>query len=265
MKASKKVGKINDKKRMLCDDLDFILHEEYRLLRTNIKYSLSDGKKSHCIGITSSIKGEAKTTAAINLAYTIAENGEKVCLLEADMRLPTVKKKLELEPCVGLSEYLTSQAELKDVLQELTFKKSAFSCIQAGALPPNPAELLSSSKMEELLEALSKEFTYVIVDLPPVAMVSDALVVGSKIDGMLMAVAQPICTKKLLKESMRQLLLARIKVLGFVRTLTSENTFDSKYGRKHKYHHGYQYAKYEYSREPEGENQAQEESSDKGE
>ncbi len=260
MKVNKKVGNVNEKKRMLCDDLDFILHEEYRLLRTNIKYSLSDGKKSHCIGITSSIKGEAKTTTAINLAYTIAENGEKVCLVEGDMRLPTVKKKLALEPHVGLSEYLTSQAELKDVLQELTFKKSTFTCIQAGALPPNPSELLSSAKMEELLKELSEQFTYIIIDLPPIAMVSDALVVGSKIDGMLMAVGQPICTKKLLKESMRQLFLARIKVLGFVRTLTSENSFDSKYGRKHKYHHGYQYAKYEYNREHEAESQVQEES-----
>lgn len=93
MSNSKKKPKSN--KVMICDNLDFILHEEYRLLRTNIKFSLSDEAKCYVIGVTSSVKGEAKTTTAINLAYTLAENEEKVCLIEADMRLPTFAKKNE--------------------------------------------------------------------------------------------------------------------------------------------------------------------------
>ncbi len=250
-------AKNNVPQLMIGDDLDFILHEEYRLLRTNIKYSLTDEKECHIIGVTSSIKGEAKTTTSINLAYTLAENGEKVCLVEGDMRLPTFRKKMKLTSHVGLSEFLTGQAPANDIVESVRFKKCAFSCIQAGALPPNPSELLSSQRMDKLLEALGKTFTYVIVDLPPVTMVSDAVVVGGKLDGVVMVVAQPICTKRLLKESMRQLMLARIKVLGFVRTFTTDHGFGySKYGRKHyKYKHGYQYAKYEYSTPPEKESE----------
>ena len=241
MSNSKKKPKSN--KVMICDNLDFILHEEYRLLRTNIKFSLSDEAKCYAIGVTSSVKGEAKTTTAINLAYTLAENEEKVCLLEADMRLPTFAKKMNIPVCTGLSEYLTGQASAQDILKTLSCKQCKMSIIQAGTIPPNPAELLSSARMAKLLETLSDVFTYIIVDLPPLTMVSDALILGEKLDGIVMVVAQPICTKKILKESMRQLMLSHIKILGFVRTFTTNHGFGySKYGKKkYKYQNGYQY------------------------
>lgn len=233
---------------VLCDDLGFVLHEEYRLLRTSLLFSLADDKKSHCIGITSSIKGEAKSTTAINLAYALAENGEKACLVEGDMRLPTLRRKMNLPAGKGLSEYLTGQAEAEDVICEATFKKCSFSYIQAGTIPPNPTELLSSARMDKLLKQLSAEYAFIIIDLPPVTVVSDALALGAKLDGMIVAVAQPICTKKLLKETMRQLSLARIRVLGFVRTITNEQDFGYHYvkrGRHYRYHN-YRYRYYSY-------------------
>ncbi len=235
-----------NEKSMLCDNLDFVLHEEYRLLRTNIKFSLSDDSDCHCIGITSAIKGEAKTTTAINLAYTLAENGEKVCLIEADMRLPTFAKKLNIDTFDGLSECLTGQAALNDVLRTISFKNCDMQFIKAGTLPPNPAELLSSSRMDKLLEALKKVFTYIILDLPPVTMVSDAVILGEKLDGIVLTVAQPICTRKLLKEAMRQLTISRVKVLGFVRTFTTNHGFGyTKYGKKkYKYNNAYQYGEH---------------------
>lgn len=237
---------------MLCDKMDFVMHEEYRLLRTNIKYSLTDDKEYHVIGVTSAVKGEAKTTTAINLAYTLAENGEKVCLIEGDMRLPTFRKKMNIESHAGLSEFLTGQKSIDDVVEMVKYQKCDFACIQAGTLPPNPSELLSSPRIDKVFETLGKTFTYIIVDLPPVTMVSDAVVVGGKIDGVIMVVSQPICTKRLLKEAMRQLTITHIKVIGFVRTLTTEHGFGySRYGRKR---HGYQYAKYEYSIPPENKN-----------
>lgn len=233
---------------MLCDDLDFVLHEEYRLLRTNIKYSLTDGKSCHCIGVTSSVKGEAKTSTSINLAYTLAESGEKVCLLEADMRIPTMRKKLNLEPVAGLSEYLTAQASVEDIINKVQFDHCSMPIIQAGTLPPNPAELLYSSRMGTLLEILGKNFSYIIVDLPPVNAVSDAVIMGGKLDGVVMVVAQPICSKRMLKESMRKLMIGRVKVLGFVRTFTSENNFGyGKYKRRYKYGKKYAYQGYEYA------------------
>ena len=240
--------KSNVRSVMLCDNMDFLIHEEYRLLRTNIKYSLIDDKEYHVIGVTSSVQGEAKTTAAINLAYTLAENGEKVCLIEGDMRLPTFRKKMDLESHNGLSEFLTGQKPINDVIETIKYEKCAFGCIQSGSLPPNPAELLSSSRIDRLLETLGKVFNYIIVDLPPVTMVSDAVIFGGKIDGVIMVVAQPVCTKRMLKEAIRQLKIGHIKVIGFVRTMTGKHSFGySRYGRKC---HGYQYEKYEYSTPP---------------
>ncbi len=233
-------GKTDPHKAVLGDSMDFLMHEEYRLLRTNIKYSLTDDKEYHVIGITSSVKGEGKTTTAINLAYTFAENGEKVCLIEGDMRLPTMKTKLNLEPHKGLSEFLTGQASLNDTVEKVNFEKCSFCCIQAGTLPPNPPELLSTARAGKMLEALGKAFTYIIIDLPPVTMVSDALVMGDKLDGVIMVVAQPICTKSVLKEAMRKLSVARIKVIGFVRNLTGEHSgrYTKYKGRTYEYHRG---------------------------
>lgn len=235
--------KSSDSLPMLCDNLDFVLHEEYRLLRTNVKFSLPEESKYHCIGVTSSIQGESKTTTAINLSYTLAENGEKVCLVEADMRLPSVGKKMYIVPHVGLSEYLTGQASVNDVLQKLTFKKCSIHCIQAGTLPPNPAELLASSRMEKLFKALGEVFTYIVIDLPPVTLVSDTIILGKKLDGIIMVISQSVCTKRLLREAMKQISLSNIKVLGFVRTFCTDQVFGYlKNGkRKYKYKKGYQY------------------------
>ncbi len=226
----------------LFDSMDFVLHEEYRLLRTNIKYSLTDDKKSHVIGVTSSTKGEAKSTTAINLAYTLAENGEKVCLIEGDMRLPTFIKKMHLEPHVGLSELLTSQAKVADAVEIKKFDGFELAYIQAGKIPPNPSELLSSKKLDKILAELSETYTYIIFDLPPVTIVSDAVVVGDRLDGVIMVVSQSVCTKRLLDEAMRQLTMSRIRILGFVRTLANEQGFSFKYG-KSSYRGHYQYGK----------------------
>ncbi len=217
------------------DELSFLAHETYRLLRTNVTFCLSGDNKSHVIGITSSVKGEAKSTSSINLSYTLAEDNKKVCLVEADMRIPTLKHNLNLETKKGLSELLTGQATVEEVSVLAQFEKVNFTCITAGTLPPNPAELLSSPKMEQLLKELSEQFDYVIVDLPPVNMVSDACIVGSKLDGMIVCVAQGYCTKKALSASMRQLALSRIKVLGFVRTYTKSAEFGYNKGYKKYY------------------------------
>ena len=235
-------NKFDESVSILCDDLDFVLHEEYRMLRTNVKFSISDDKPYHCIGVTSSVKGEAKTTTAINLAYVLAENGEKVCIVEADMRLPTLKKRLNLGNHIGLSEYLTGQASGNDILEKVMFKKCSFYCVPGGTLPPNPAELLASPRFEKLLETLGKIFTYIIVDMPPVTLVSDACIAGSKLDGTIVVVSQKCSTKGLVDETMKRLQFAKIKVIGFVRTFTKGRM--GKYGKYRKYGKYGKYRKY---------------------
>ncbi len=218
------------------DELGFVEHEAYRLLRTNLAFSFAGERKCRVLGIVSSVKGEGKTTTAINLSYVIAENNAKVCLIEGDMRMANVAKQLDLESKNGLSEYLTGQIALDGILKVKKFNKCEFSVITAGRMPPNPTELLHSPKMTELLSELSNSYDYIIVDLPPVTIVSDALVIGSALDGMIVTVGQGVARKRQLKITMRQLALAKIKVLGFVRTFTTdEGTPFGKYRKYSKY------------------------------
>ncbi len=221
------------------DELDFTAHEAYRLLRTNLIFSFAGENKGRAIGIVSTVKGEGKTTTAINLSYVLAENGAKVCLVEADMRMPTVNKRLDIEVKSGLSELLTGQTTVEECIQTRQFKQCAFQMITAGRFPPNPAELLASTQMRELLEKLRSEYDFIIVDLPPVEIVSDPVIVGVLLDGVIIAVGQGVCKKKHLKNAMRQFNMANIRVLGFVRTFTGSESFSYRKRYRYKYYGNY--------------------------
>lgn len=235
---------------LLGDDLNFAAHEAYRLLRTNIMFSFTGEKACRVIGLVSSIKGEGKTTTAINLSYVLAENGEKVCLLEGDMRMPQLAKRLDLKAKHGLSEVLTRQTAIDDAIVEKKFSKVSFNVIVSGTIPPNPSELLSSQAATDMFEALSEKFDYIIIDLPPIDVVSDAIVLSNNMDGVIMVVSEGYVSKKLVDAANRQLSLANIKVIGFVRTFVSSSGFNSyksryksgKYGY-YKYGYGYGYDK----------------------
>ncbi len=224
---------VDDSALPLGDELSFAAHEAYRLLRTNVIFSFAGESKCRVVGISSTVKGEGKTTTAINLAYVLAENNARVCLIEADMRMPTVGKRLKLQAANGLSELLTGQISVDESIKEKTFEKCKFNVITAGRIPPNPAELLSSSKMAELLEELRGKFDFVVIDFPPVDVVADTLIVGILLDGLLLAVGQGIAKKKQLHGVMRQLSMTSIRVLGFVRTFTTISGFS--YSKKYKY------------------------------
>ncbi len=215
------------------DDLDFTTHESYRLLRTNLIFSFAGENQCRTIGVVSSVKGEGKTTTAINLAYVLAENNARVCLVEADMRMPTITKRLKMKGTVGLSEVLTGQVTLDEGTQTKEFKKCNVQVITSGRIPPNPAELLNSPKMKQLLDELKERYDYVIFDFPPVDVVADSLIVGVMLDGVVLAVGQGVVKKKILQSAMRQLNMTSIRLLGFVRTFTTPDGFS--YSKKYKY------------------------------
>ncbi len=221
------------------DDLDFTTHESYRLLRTNLIFSFAGEHQCRIVGVTSTMKGEGKTTTSINLSFVLAENDAKVCLVEADMRMPTIGKRLQLKGTVGLSELLTGQITLDESIQKKEFKKCTLNVITAGRIPPNPAELLNSAKMKQLLEELREKFDYVIFDFPPIDVVADSLIVGVLIDGMILSVAEGIVKKKQVQNTMRQLRMTRIKLLGFVRTFTTSDGFRYKKRRYRSYYGHY--------------------------
>lgn len=216
--------------------MNFAVSEAYKLLRTNLIFSLPDEQKCRIIGVTSALRGEGKSTTAINLAYTLAETGKKVLLLELDLRLPTIAKRLKVASKPGLSNLLVGLCTGKDVVQRSSLKPNLY-VVTAGDIPPNPSELLGSKQFQVTVEAFAKIFDYIIFDLPPVNAVSDALVVSKLADGMIMVVRRDYNDQRELAEAMRQLSFSDTKLLGFV--MTQGESQSKKYGKKYGYQYGY--------------------------
>lgn len=199
------------------EDLSFAAAEAYKLLRTNILFALPDEKKCRVIGVTSANSGEGKSTTALNLSYMLAEAGEHVLLIEGDMRLPSISKRLKLRASPGLSNVLAGMCGIKETLQESGLHER-FQVISAGDIPPNPSELLGAKSIDVLIEILSGDYDFILFDLPPVTEVADALVASKQTDGMIVVVRQNYANRRALADTMQQLRYVEAKILGFVMT-----------------------------------------------
>ena len=199
----------------LHQDMDFAAMEQYKLLRTNLSFVLSEETSCPILGVTSSVRGEGKSTTAVNLSYALAADKKKVLLIDGDLRLPSIAPKMGVIGTPGLSGLLMSM-DLSNMEQFRSGVLDNWYVIPAGTLPPNPSELLGSPKMEKLLTMLSEQFDYIVIDLPPVGLVSDALAVSRMITGMILVVRENFTDKKELEECTRQLDLSNVKILGFV-------------------------------------------------
>ncbi len=226
----------------LCDKLNFASAESYKLLRTNISFCFTDEDECRVIGITSSVRSEGKSTTAINLAYTLAQANYRVCLIDCDMRLSSVAAKLGLKSKPGLSNLLAGQTNGNEVLQKYTASNTSFYMMAAGDVPPNPSELLGSAKMQSLLEALGETLDYIILDLPPVGVVSDPLTVSGLTNGILFVVREDFYEHRILSNSLRLLDDVNAKLAGVVVTYSTTQMKEYKhYGYKYGYGYGYGY------------------------
>ena len=199
-------------------NIGFAAAEAYKLLRTKLQYSFADEKSCHVIGVSSAESGEGKSLTSINLAYSLAQLGKKVMLIDCDMRRPSISAKMSISRFPGLSGYLVKQSQLDEVIHTYNMPgdEVTFHVITAGQTPPNPVELLSSVRMTGLLKQLREHFDYVILDLPPVGEVSDALVVAKDIDGVLLLVRQNFCDRRQLESAVRQFEFVNGRILGIV-------------------------------------------------
>ena len=220
-------------------DISFAGTEAYKLLRTNLMFALPAGKKCQMIGITSSMRDEGKSTTAVNLAYTIAESGAKVLLVDGDMRLPSIHMKLGMDNERGLSHLLAGMSNLEGVLKKPEGSRN-FSLILAGDVPPNPSELLSSKNMEKYMEMWAYYFDYIIFDFPPVGVVTDALVMSEKLDGIIVVVRQNYCLQPSLDDTISKLRYVNANILGVVMTMADDH------GKKYKKYYGKYKKGYEY-------------------
>ena len=214
----------------------FAYVEAYKSLRTNIGF-LSNVSGVRSILITSAIPMESKSTTAINLAITLAGSGHSVVLVECDLRKPVLRKYLKRElGQTGLAAYLAGLVTLDDCIVDLT--DLGISVIGAGVVPPNPSELLNTTRMQELVELLKHNYDYVILDAPPVTVVTDAAVVGRLTDGALLVVRSKFASARTVRQAKAKLENVGIRILGGV--LTRFNM------RKSGWRAGYDYNQYEY-------------------
>jgi len=233
------------KSSLIGSEMNFAAAEAYKLLRTKLQFAFADENESHVIGISSSLSGEGKSLSAINLAYSLSQLGKRVVLIDCDMRRPTLAEKLKIQKKPGLSNFLTGQSRLEELIQYCNIRndEGAFRVIAAGPNPPNPIELLSSDRMAKFLMGLRKICDYVILDLPPVGEVSDALAVSKNTDGMLLVVRQDHCERNILSDTVRQFEFVDAKILGVIYNCANES--GGKYGYKGYYKRYYnRYNKY---------------------
>ncbi len=157
--------------------------EAFRTLRTNLQFSTIDDSLKSLI-ITSSGPGEGKSTVITNLAITMAQNGKRVLILDCDLRKPTLYKKLGLPNNIGMTNILIQEKKLDECIIET--KISNLYAITSGPVPPNPAELLNSKRMERLLRELEGIFDIILIDAPPVIAVTDAQILSRMCSGTML-------------------------------------------------------------------------------
>ncbi len=226
----------------------FAMAEAHKRLRTNVMFSFADESECHIIGVTSAMAHEGKSTTSINLAYDLTQAGKKTLLIDADMRLSRIADFLELNRSPGLSNMLVGKNNGQHLVQ-YSAVQDGLAVITCGDIPPNPTELLSSKRFALMLDVLKKVYEYIIIDLPPVAEVSDALIVSKLTDGMIVVVRQEFVDKRLLDDTIHQLHLSNARIIGMVLTCAQYKTkygkykYKKNYGKKYGYskHYGYHY------------------------
>ena len=237
-------GSINgDKKTVLVGSgISFAASEAYKLLRTKLQFSFVDENDCHIIGVSSALAGEGKSISSVNLAYSLAQLEKRVLLIDCDMRRPSLNTKLPIQKVPGLSNYLTRQVHKDEVIQKYTNEECSFDVISSGRNPPNPIELLSSARMQKALEQFRQSYDFIILDLPPVGEVSDALVAAKLVDGILLVVRQNYCNRTALNDAVEQFDFVDTRILGVVLNCTTEG--GGRYGKHYKSYKRY-YNRYE--------------------
>lgn len=220
-------------------NLSFAAAEAYKLLRTKLQFSFVDSASCRIIGVSSAMVSEGKSLTSVNLAYSLSQLGKRVLLMDCDLRRPSIVEKLPVKSTPGLSDYLSGQVRGDNLIQPCGLKNDicAFHVISAGSIPPNPMELLSSNKMERMLDTLKENYDYIIMDLPPVGEVGDALATAKMTNGVLLVVRQGYCNRLALRDAIRQFEFVESRLLGIVinRSNDDSNGYSKKYYKKYGY------------------------------
>ena len=211
--------------------------EAIQKLQSNIAFA-GVGESLRVIGVTSAVQGEGKSTLIANMAYIYAQRGAKVCLVNLDLRRPSLHRFFQVKNTVGVEEYVAGEASLEEIIVHLP---NGIDLINSGTRTPFPTKILSSDKMEEFFnEIRKKDYDYILVDTTPSLMLPDASLVAKYIDGYLFICAQHVSKKKEAKATIASLQNNGINIIGVVMTnVTDYRDVDEGY-----HSHYYYYDKY---------------------
>lgn len=199
--------------------------EFFRSLKTNVQYTNVD-KMIKVITVTSANQGDGKTLVAGNLALVLAENKNKVLLIDCDLRRPTIHKKFNVSNLHGLTDLLIGAVSFEKARKK---QPSGLHLLTSGKIPPNPSELLSSKSMKNLLRVLRNIYEYIIIDTPPIQAVSDSKVIGGESDGTILVVKANKTKKDEVIKSKKELEKLNIHIMGAVLNGVSNKSKDYKY------------------------------------
>ena len=216
--------------------------EAYRSLRTNLTFSNPD-KPPKIIVFTSPLPQDGKSTTAANLAITLTQQGIKTLLIDADLRRGLLHGVFGVNRDPGLTNVLAGGAAISEAIQEIDLQESGkLDFMSSGPYPPNPAEILGSQRMKSLLEALDERYDLVLIDSAPLTVVTDAAVLGTKADGVVLVARANVTEKGALTYAAEQLLNVRAPILGCVLNdvdYRRDSRYYSTYGKYGYYHHYY--------------------------
>ncbi len=228
---SKTVKHAERKRRdAISGDSKFAIVEGYKIARTNLVFSLS-AAESKLVVVTSWSKGEGKSTATANLAISFSKMGKKVLLVDCDLRRPNIHNLMRLQNKAGTSEIIGKFKTFEE-----TVHRDVLPCLDvvtAGAIPPNPSELLGSASFENFLHTMEQTYDYIFLDTPPVGVVTDTLLLKNYIAGYVVVVRERVTTHGDIEKTLQSIKLADSKVLGFLKVgcaLTDKKYSKGKYG-----------------------------------
>ena len=226
------------KSELLSDKTPFIISEAYKAMRTNLMFMLSDNKK--LIAFTSTLAGEGKTTTCLNMGISFAQAGNRVLIIDMDMRKPRVHRYFEVPSSPGLSDRLGGFT--KELPVEKTQHENLF-VLPVGTIPPSPPELLMSNMFDEILSEVKDKFDYIFLDTPPIHLVTDLAIIAGKLDGVVFVVRENTAAQELITQAIDNLKRVDAKILGFILndSVGSSLFTQYKYKRRYKARYGYTY------------------------
>lgn len=209
--------------------------EAFRVLRTNLQFIDPDADHKVFV-VTSALPGEGKSSTTINLALALIENGNRVAVIEGDLRRPRIAEKLGIVGAVGLTTVLVGRASLTDAMQ--TTNHERLDVLTSGKTPPNPAELLQTRAMSNVIAELRADHDFVLIDAPPLLPVTDAAIIASKVDGAILVVRHGETTHDQLRGAVERLAAVDGRLIAAIVNMTPTNKSSAGYG----YGYGYGYA-----------------------